>query len=144
MKEEEKQITAVELDIEAKTERLPELLSLIEEQLEGSDCPMKARMQIAVAAEEIFVNIASYAYAPDTGRARIRLEVSGEEKCLTLTFADSGRPFDPTEKSDPDLSLSAEERSVGGLGIYMTKKLMDKVTYAFRDGMNVLTLQKSW
>ena len=133
-----------ELKIPAEVERLPEVLSFLEQHLEGADCPMKAQMQITVAAEEIFVNIASYAYAPETGMATVRLDISGEPKTATITFLDSGVPFDPLAKEDPDVTLSAEEREIGGLGIFMTKKTMDGVRYEYKDGQNILTLRKAW
>ena len=132
-----------ELETEAKAENLPQVLSFIEERLESVGCPMKTQMQIAVAAEEIYVNIASYAYAPGTGRAKLRLELSRSPKRAAIAFTDSGKPFDPTKRDDPDLTLTAEERDIGGLGIYMTKKFMDSVTYEYRDGQNILTLTKN-
>ncbi len=136
-------MTGKELKIEAKTENLQTVLSFIEQVLEEIDCPPKEQMQIEVAAEEIFVNIANYAYAPETGTAAVRLELSGEPQTVTVTFIDSGIPFDPLKKADPDVSLPAEERDIGGLGIYMTKKVMDSVKYEYRDGKNVLTLRKN-
>ena len=132
-----------ELMIPAEVERLPEVLSFLERHLEEADCSMKAQMQIAVAAEEIFVNIAHYAYAPETGMATVHLEISGEPRRASVTFLDRGVPFDPLAKEDPDVSLSAEERDIGGLGIFMTKKTMDEVRYEYRDGQNILTMVKS-
>ena len=131
-----------ELETKAEVEKLSEVLSFIEHHLEEVGCTPKAQMQIAVAAEEIFVNIASYAYAPASGNATVRLEVSEDPVAVTITFMDGGKPFDPTKKDDPDLTLPAEERGIGGLGIYMTKKIMDDVKYEYRDGKNVLTLMK--
>ena len=131
-----------DLKIPAEVEKLPEVLSFLEAHLEAADCSMKAQMQITVAAEEIFVNIASYAYAPGTGTATVRLEISGDPKAAVITFLDSGAPFDPLATEDPDVTLSAEERDIGGLGIYMTKKTMDEVRYEYKDGQNVLTLIK--
>ena len=103
---------------------------------------MKAQMQLCVAAEEIFVNIASYAYAPGTGKATVRVAIEEEPRRAIVTFLDSGTPFDPLAREDPDVTLSAEERQIGGLGIFMTKKTMDDVSYVYRDGQNVLTLKK--
>jgi anti-sigma regulatory factor (Ser/Thr protein kinase) len=99
-------------------------------------------MQISVAAEEIYVNIAHYAYAPETGTVTLRLELQEEPPAVTLTFLDSGIPFNPLDRTDPDVSLPAEEREIGGLGIFMTRKSMDDLRYEFRDGQNVLTLIK--
>ncbi len=132
-----------ELKIEASTERLPEVLGFVEERLEEAGCPPKAQMQICVAVEEIFVNIAQYAYAPGTGCTVIRMDVSGEPATATICFADRGVPFDPLTRPDPDLSLSAEEREVGGLGVYMTRQFVDDISYRYEDGQNILTLKKA-
>ena len=131
-----------ELSIPAEVEKLPELLSFLEQRLEEAGCPMKTQMQISVAAEEIFVNIANYAYAPGKGIATVRLAISQDPATATITFIDRGTPFDPLKKEDPDVTLSAEEREIGGLGIYMTKKAMDEVLYEYKDGQNRLTLIK--
>ena len=131
-----------ELSVPAEVERLPELLSFLEQQLEEADCPMKTQMQISVAAEEVFVNIANYAYAPGKGIATVRMTISRDPAAATITFIDRGTPFDPLKKEDPDVTLSAEERAIGGLGIYMTKKAMDEVRYEYRNGQNRLTLVK--
>ena len=131
-----------ELNVEASVENLTLVTAFLEEHLEEANCPLKVQMQISVAVEEIYVNIAHYAYAPDTGMATIRLDLPEDLSSVTLTFIDSGVPFDPLAKPDPDVSLSAEERDIGGLGIYMTKKTMDDVRYAYRDGKNMLTLKK--
>ena len=133
-----------ELVIEAVTENLPDVQDFVSERLEAAACPMKAQMQIGVAVEEIFVNIASYAYAPDKGSATVRVEVSEEPVCVTITFVDHGTPYDPLSKADPDVSLSADAREIGGLGIFMTKQLMDDVAYEYKDGKNILTLIKNF
>ena len=131
-----------ELTIEATVENLPQLMAFLEQQLEEADCPMKAQMQITIAAEEIFVNIAHYAYAPETGEATVRLEITDDPAAVSVTFIDGGVPFDPLKKEDPDVTLAAEEREIGGLGIYMTKKTMDDVRYEYKDEQNRLTLVK--
>ena len=131
-----------ELEIEAKNENLSAVLSFIEQHLEKLECLPKVQMQVSVAAEEIFVNIANYAYAPKSGNVTVRVEVSEEPLAVTITFMDDGKPFDPTKKTDPDIKLSAEERNIGGLGIFMTKKMMDDVSYEYIDGKNILTLKK--
>lgn len=133
--------TCRELTLPAQTERLPEVLAFVEEQLEEAGCPMKAQMQISVATEEVYVNIASYAYAPGSGMATIRLELT-QEPAVVLTFIDSGIAFNPLEKEDPNVNLPAEERQIGGLGIFMTKKTMDEVRYERARDRNVLTLIK--
>ena len=131
-----------ELSVEASKSSLAAVLGFIEEQLEDAGCPMKAQLQTGVAAEEIFVNIASYAYPDGGGSAAVRFEITGDPRTAVITFIDSGIPYDPLARPDPDVTLSAEERGIGGLGIFMTKKLMDEVLYERRDGHNVLTLKK--
>ena len=131
-----------ELEIEATSENLAEVLSFLEECLETAACTPKARMQIQVAVEEIFVNIASYAYQPETGKATVRVEVSDDPVGVTITFVDHGVPYDPLAKADPNVAASAEDRPIGGLGIFMTKKLMDDVRYEYKNGKNILTLKK--
>ncbi|MBQ1507876.1 MAG: anti-sigma factor antagonist [Erysipelotrichaceae bacterium] len=132
-----------ELFIEALVENLPEVQAFVEERLNRAGCPMKAQMQISLAVEEIFVNIANYAYLPGKGNATVRVEISEDPVMVTITFIDHGIPYDPLAKEDPDVSLSAEEREVGGLGIFMTKKIMDDVSYTYKDGQNILTLKKA-
>ena len=131
-----------ELEVDAEGDNLPKVLDFVEQHLEEIGCSPKVQMQIAVAAEEIFVNIANYAYNPGKGRATVRVEVSESPVTVTITFMDNGKPFDPTQKADPNISLSAEERQIGGLGIFMTKKMMDDVSYEYSKGKNILTLKK--
>ena len=128
------------LDIKAETDSLDKVTEFIDEQLEAADCSMKAQMQIELAVEEIFVNIAHYAYTPNIGMAGITVETQGDS--VLITFEDSGVPYDPLAKEDPDVTLSAQDRRVGGLGIFMVKKSMDDVRYAYIDGKNILTLEK--
>jgi len=131
-----------ELEIEARTENLPQVLAFVDEQLEAADCPMKIQMQIDIAVEEIFVNIAHYAYTPEVGTAMVRVEILEDPPSVDITFIDGGVPYDPLAKADPDVTLSAEERQIGGLGIFMVKKSMDDVKYTYLDGHNILTLKK--
>lgn len=134
---------ANELEILAVTENLNEVQEFVDEHLEAAGCSMKVQMQIDVAVEEIFVNIASYAYHPERGKAMVRVEVTDAPVMVTITFIDHGMPYDPLAKEDPDITLPAEERGNGGLGVFMTKKLMDDVIYEYKDGKNILTLKKS-
>ena len=130
------------LEVEASDDHLADVIGFIEERLEKADCPLRTQMQITVAAEEVFVNIAHYAYAPGTGKARVRVEISGEPAEAEITFMDSGMPFDPLAQEDPDLSLPAERRQIGGLGVFLVKRSMDDVKYEYKDGQNILTLKK--
>ena len=130
-----------ELIIDAKTEKLDEVLDFIDQHLEEWECPMKTVTQINIAAEEVFVNIAHYAYHPKDGKAKITLARTGQD--VEITFTDSGTPYNPLEHEDPDVTLSAEERQIGGLGIYIVKKSMDAVSYEYRDSHNVLKIRKN-
>ena len=132
-----------ELTLEAKLQNLQQALDFIDDFLMTLNCPMKLQMQIDVAVEEIFVNVASYAYEPGTGPVTLRVEKLDHPTAARITFVDRGIPFDPTAKADPDVTLSAEERKIGGLGIYMVKKSMDKMAYEYVDGQNVLHLVKN-
>lgn len=131
-----------ELTITATVENIETVTEFVNEQLEALACPMKAQMQIDIAIDELFGNIAHYAYNPDVGDATVRVEVTEEPLAVIITFIDNGMPYDPLNNADPDITLSAEERQLGGLGIYMVKKTMDRVSYEYRDGQNILTIQK--
>ena len=131
-----------ELTIEAEVENLNRVIGFVDEQLEELDCPVKTQMQIDVAVEEICVNIASYAYIPGKGFATVYVELETDPKTVSITFVDRGVPYDPLKKQDPDISLPAEERAIGGLGIYMVKKSMDEISYEYRDGQNILCIRK--
>ena len=131
-----------ELETEAAKENLPDVLAFIEEHVEPLGLSEKAKMQLDLAAEEIFVNIADYAYAPGKGRAKILVETDENAHEAVITFSDEGKPFDPTAKADPELLIPAVDRTPGGLGIFLTKKLMDGVSYEYRDGRNILKLIK--
>ena len=135
--------TRNEIELEAVGENLDKVMTFVDEHLEEAGCPMKAQMQIDLAVEEIFINIANYAYRPDKGNATIRVEVSEGPLQVTLTFVDRGVPYDPLARQDPDVSLPAEQREIGGLGIFLVKQTMDDVTYEYKDGQNILTLKKS-
>ena len=131
-----------ELTIAAKIENIEAVTDFVNEQLEALDCPMKAQMQIDIAIDELFSNIAHYAYNPEIGQATVRVEVIEDPLAVTITFIDNGVPYDPLAKADPDTTLSAEERDIGGLGIYMVKKTMDDITYEYKDGKNILAIKK--
>ena len=130
------------MTIEAKIENLDDVLAFIDAELEAADCPMKKQMQIDVAVEEIFVNIANYAYAPETGSADINVRIAEDPKRVIITFTDSGMPYDPVAREDPDIDIPAEDREVGGLGVFMVKQMMDDMDYSYQNGKNILTVQK--
>lgn len=131
-----------QLDIEARVENLDTVIAFVDEQIEALDCPPKIQMQIDVAVEEIFVNIANYAYNPEVGPATIRVEINKEKPAVEISFIDHGVKYDPLAKEDPDITLSAKERAIGGLGIFMVKKTMDDITYEYKDGQNILKIKK--
>lgn len=131
-----------ELTIDATIENIEKVTAFVDEQLEMYDCSMKAQMQIDIAIDELFGNIAHYAYNPDVGPATVRVEVTGNPLSVIITFIDHGIPYDPLKKEDPDVTLSAEDRQIGGLGIYMVKKSMDEITYEYKDGQNILRIKK--
>ena len=124
----------------AEARNIPVITSLIDAELERRDCPVKAQMQIDMAVDEIAANIAAYAYPGGRGCMTVRLDF--RDGCAELTFTDGGVPYDPTRKEDPDTTLPAGEREVGGLGIFLVKKTMDGIAYRREDGQNILTLRK--
>ena len=126
----------------AKTESLDEFIEFIEEELAKNDCPMKQEIQIKVALEEVFVNIAHYAYPDKDGDVKAMVSFNEKEKAFTFRLIDEGIPFNPLLRDDPDVTLSAEERNIGGLGIYITKKTMDSVMYSYENKQNILTIIK--
>ena len=139
------------LCIEARQERLQEVLDFLDAFLKEADCPPKAQMQLEVALEEMFVNIAQYAYETTSvpeAEQLVELSVcsieSGGIRYAQVRLCDRGIPYDPLAKVDPDTTLSAEERPIGGLGIYMVKKSMDHVNYEYRDGQNIFTMEKRY
>ena len=130
------------ITVPAAAESIDKITEFINAELEKLDCPKKTQKQIDIAADEIFSNIAHYAYESKDGSAEIRLEKGDNPKAVTLTFTDSGIPYNPLEKPDPDVTLSADEREIGGLGIYIVKKTMDEVNYERKDGKNILSVTK--
>ena len=130
-----------EITVEAAAENIPAVTAFVDGKPETLDCPAKAKAQIDVAIDELFGNIARYAY-DTSGPVTVRVETGREPKAVRATFIDRGKPYDPLAKPDPDVTLSAEERPIGGLGIFMVKKSMDDVRYEYRDGRNILTVEK--
>ena len=127
----------------AKTEALPDVLAFVEETLKDFECPVKLQMSICVAIEEVFVNIAHYAYPHKEGDVTVNIGFDNLSGGVTFRIVDKGIPFDPLAKADPDITLSAQEREIGGLGIFIAKKTMDLLTYAYENGENILTMTKN-
>lgn len=132
-----------ELTLDATIENVTAVTSFVDGQLERLGCSPESQAQIDIAIDELFSNIAYYAYNPATGPATVRVEVAEAPLSVAITFIDSGVKYDPLAKADPDLSLSAEERDIGGLGIYIVKKSMDDVSYEYKDGRNILRIRKN-
>ena len=129
-----------ELVILAVMENLDKVTEFVGEELYAADCHPSLQMQIIIAVEEIFVNIAHYAYKPETGGAVIRVTVGDE---ISIEFEDEGRPYNPLKNPDPDITVKAEERKIGGLGIFMVKEIMDAVEYRYEKGKNILRIKKA-
>ena len=126
----------------AKVEALSDVLGFVDRMLELYECPMKIQTAICVAIEEVFVNVAHYAYGDGEGDITLGIGFDKESREVTFRMTDKGTPFDPLKKPDPDITLSAEDREIGGLGIFITKKTMDKVEYAYENCENILTMIK--
>ena len=132
-----------ELTVNATVENIEIVTDFVNEQLEELLCPMKAQMQIDIAIDELFGNIAHYAYDPEVGHATVRVEVVDTPLSVVITFIDHGVPYDPLKQEDPDTTRAAEEREIGGLGIYIVKKSMDEISYEYKDGQNILRIRKN-
>lgn len=132
-----------ELTLDATIDNVSKVMGFVDEQMEQLGCSMKAQRQVDVAVEELFSNIAFYAYHPETGSATVRVETAENPPAVEITFIDNGTRYDPLAKADPDVTLSAEEREIGGLGIYIVKKTMDDVSYEYKDGQNILRIKKN-
>ena len=131
-----------ELTVDAVLENIPSVTAFIDGQLEALDCSMKAQMQIDVAIDELFSNIARYAYPDGPGKATVGIEFDEENRMCSVVFSDEGIPFDPLAQQAPDTSLPLVDRPVGGLGIFLVKKTMDSVEYRHENGRNILTIRK--
>lgn len=131
-----------DITLQASDDTLYTVLDAIEAHLCKNGCPDEVRTELLISVEEIYVNIAHYAYKGKAGEATVQMEVTQDPRICRVVFRDRGVPYNPLEKEDPDLSLSAEERKIGGLGIYMVKQYMDKIEYRYEDGYNILTIEK--
>ena len=126
----------------AKTEALSDVLGFVEQMLDSFECPIKIQVALCVAIEEVFVNVAHYAYGEGEGNMSLGIGFDEESRAITFRMTDKGIPFDPLKKPDPDISLSADEREIGGLGIFIAKKTMDSISYSHENGENILTMLK--
>ena len=129
------------ITVMARVEELERVLAFLRQELAPYECSAKTALQLELVVEELFVNIASYAYA-ETGEVEVGCAVSDDPQSITIRLADRGRPFDPLARADAETTPEALESRVGGLGILLVKKTMDEVAYAYEDGANVLTVKK--
>ena len=134
----------LDFEIDAKIENLHSVFDRLTEELKQLDCGDRTINQCKLCAEEIFMNVASYAYNPETGKVRITLEDvrNSDERRLVFTFSDKGTPYDPLSAKDPDINAELEDREIGGLGVFLVKSTMDDVSYKYTDGQNVLRFEK--
>ena len=130
------------ITVEATLENLQTVIDFATERLEARDCSMKVVMQMELVIEEIFVNIASYAYNPEIGPATFCIEFEENPDAVLMTFIDGGKPYNPLEQDEPDTTLAIEERDIGGLGIFLVKKNVDEISYEYADGKNILRMKK--
>ena len=132
-----------QLTLDATVQNLDTVTDFVNGVLEEIGCSFKAMTQIDIVIDELFSNIAHYAYHPQVGLATVVVEVVENPMAVIITFMDHGKPFNPLELAEPDVTLSAEQRKIGGLGIFLVKKTMDEVTYEFKDGKNILRIKKT-
>ena len=130
------------ITVEAVLDNLQTVIDFATEHLEARDCSMKVVMQTELVIEEVFVNIASYAYNPEIGPATFCMEFEENPSAVLMTFIDGGRPYDPLKQTDPDTTLDIDEREIGGLGIFLVKKNVDEISYEYADGKNILRMKK--
>ncbi|MBQ8946039.1 MAG: ATP-binding cassette domain-containing protein [Lachnospiraceae bacterium] len=138
----ERESSMQELKLEASDETMLEVQESVKNFLSNLDCPEDLMTMILIAVEEIYVNIAHYAYGGNTGEAVVQMDLERYPDKLKLVFQDHGIPYNPLEKEDPDVNLPADERPIGGLGIYMAKEIMDKMEYRYENNTNILTVEK--
>lgn len=131
------------LDCDSTISNVDKVISFINDELDRVNCPQKTKVQIDVAIDELFSNIANYAYNPDVGDVTVTMETHENTRSVVITFIDKGKPYDPLKKDDPNVNASLNEREIGGLGIYIVKKSMDDVQYEYKDGKNILTIKKN-
>ena len=133
-----------ELTVPATIDNVEKVTDFVNGQLEEAGCPMKTQMQLDVAIDELFSNIAHYAYDPGIGMATVQVNLEKDPPAAVVIFLDQGRPYDPLAKEDPDVSLAAHDRPTGGLGIFLVKRIMDDVSYEYREGHNILRIRKKY
>lgn len=136
--------SAKEITVAATVENIQVITNFVNEQFEGVGCSVKVQTQIDIAVDEIFSNIVHYAYGENGGEVTVRIEMEDNPQAAVITFIDSGVPYDPLSQAEPDITLSADERKIGGLGIFLVKKTMDDLAYEHKNGMNILKIRKNF
>lgn len=130
------------LELTADVSRLCDVQTFVKAQLKTARCSEKSKMTIEIIVEEIFVNITSYAYADSPGKVTVAAGLTDDESALVMMFVDEGTHYNPLAKADPDVTVEAADRTIGGMGILMVKKMADEMTYRYQNGKNVLTITK--
>ncbi len=135
-----------EIEVDATLDNLDTVIGFVEEALGEAGCPMKIIMKVLVSLEEVYVNVANYAYGNELGKCWVSLDINSTETggMARIKVRDKGQAFNPMEKENPDITLSADERPIGGLGIFMVKNIVDSIEYEYLSGENVLTMEKQW
>lgn len=134
-----------ELKIEATIDNLAQVFRFLSESMESCNVDTKVKRQIKLCVEELFVNIAHYAYDPDVGMAKISIDTVQDENGkpkMVISFADEGRPYDPLSAPEPDIEAELDDRRIGGLGVFLVRAAMDSVEYEHKDGQNITTIEK--
>ena len=131
-----------EITVDAMIENMNTVTAFVDDFLDQIACPMKSRIQINIVIDEIFGNICHYAYKDSVGAVTVRVESGNTPKAVFLTFTDNGIPYNPLDTEDPDITLSSEERKIGGLVIYLVKKNMDEMKYEYVNQQNILWMEK--
>ncbi len=130
------------ITLPATVENIGKITAFVEGRMEEKDCPLKQIMQVSMAVDEVMANVAMYAYAPGTGDVTVAVDFDDGSRTVSITFIDRGVAFDPLAKEDPDVTLPAEQRKIGGLGIFLVKKTMDDVAYRREGDKNILCIKK--
>ena len=133
-----------EITVDATIDNVQTITDFVDERLEEMNCPVKAQMQLNIVIDELCSNVARYAYSDKTGKVTVSVDTVDKPMKVWLTFTDEGVPYNPLAKEDPDITLSADEREIGGLGIYMVKNIMDTVSYEYKQQENIVTMIKKW
>lgn len=133
-----------QLCLEADVSNISRITDYINDYLDTFMCPVKIQTQIDIAVDELFGNIAKYAYKGGKGEVTVIIDIINDPSTVKITFIDSGIRYNPLAKEDPNIGISADDRKVGGLGIYMVKKIMDDVIYEYNNGKNILTIVKGF